>query len=99
MLFPPLAAQMHDVGFRYITNVLREPVCCMEGCVADSGIGKGFLDSMIEEIIRPLREHVRNIFAPSALSASPSGTSDTLPEPSETIKNDCDMLSEYLSST
>lgn len=59
MLFPPLAAQMHDVEFRYITNVLREPVCCMEGCVADSGIGKGFLDAMIEEIIRPLREHDR----------------------------------------
>ncbi len=55
MLFPPLAAQMHDIEFRYITNILRESMCCMEGCVADSGVGKGFIDDMIEEIIRPLR--------------------------------------------
>ena len=55
MLFPPLAAQMHDIEFRYITNILREPVCCMEGCIANSGVGKGFIDDMIEEIIRPLR--------------------------------------------
>ena len=50
MLFPPIAAQMHDVEFRYITNVLREPVCCMEGTVADSGVGKGLLGAMIEEM-------------------------------------------------
>lgn len=58
-LFPPVAAQIYDVVFRYNDNVLHEPVCCMEGCVADSGVGKGYLDPMIEEIIRPLREHDR----------------------------------------
>lgn len=56
-MFPPLAAQIHDVEFRYITNVLHEPVCAMEGTVGESGVGKGYIDRMIDEIIRPLREH------------------------------------------
>ncbi len=47
MLFPPVVAQLHDIKFRYLTNVLHESVCCMEGCVADSGIGKGYLTPMI----------------------------------------------------
>lgn len=55
-LFPPSAAQMHDVTFRYIDNVLHEPTF-MEGTVAASGVGKGYLDPMYEAIVRRLREH------------------------------------------
>ena len=47
-LFPPLVAQMKNVSFRYIDNVLHEPCCSMECCVASSGLGKGYLDPMIE---------------------------------------------------
>ncbi len=28
-LFPPVAAQIYDVTFRYNDNVLHESVCCM----------------------------------------------------------------------
>lgn len=55
-LFPSSAAQMHDVEFRYIDNVLHEPTF-MEGTVAASGLGKGYLDPMYEAIIRFLRAH------------------------------------------
>lgn len=55
-LFPPFAALMHDVQFRYVDNVLHEPTF-MEGCVAASGVGKGYLDPMFEAIIRFLRQH------------------------------------------
>lgn len=56
-LFPPSAAQMHDVTFRFVDNVLHEPGSKMEGCIAPSGFGKGYLDAMIEAIIRNLRQH------------------------------------------
>ena len=56
-LFPPSAAQMNNVSFRFIDNVLHEPGSKMEGCIAPSGFGKGYLDAMIEAIIRNLREH------------------------------------------
>jgi len=47
---------MHHVQFRYIDNILHEPTS-MEGCVAASSVGKGYLDSMYEAIIRFLRTH------------------------------------------
>lgn len=56
-LFPPAVAQMRNVSFRYVDNVLHEPCCSMEGCVAVSGIGKGYIDPMIETIAASLREH------------------------------------------
>lgn len=56
-LFPPSAAQMHDVTFRFVDNVLHEPGSKMEGCIAPSGFGKGYLDAMIEAIIQNLRQH------------------------------------------
>lgn len=55
-IFPPAAAQMNNVKFRYVDNVLHEPVF-MEGCVSASGNGKGYLDPMIEAIICFLRRH------------------------------------------
>jgi len=55
-IFPPIAAQMHDVTFRYADNCIHEPTF-MEGCIAPSGVGKGYLDPMIEAIIRFLRLH------------------------------------------
>lgn len=55
-LFPPVASLMHDVTFRYVDNVIHEPTF-MEGTIAGSGQGKGFLDPMYEAIIRRLREH------------------------------------------
>lgn len=57
-LFPPIAAQMHDVFFRYWDNVRHEP-SFMECCIAPSGVGKGYLDDMIESLIRFLRDHDR----------------------------------------
>lgn len=56
-MFPPAVAQMRNVSFRYIDNVLHEPCCSMEGCVAISGLGKGYLDPMIETIVTKLAEH------------------------------------------
>lgn len=47
---------MHDVKFRYIDNSLQEPTF-MECCIAESGVGKGFLDPMIECLIEYLRKH------------------------------------------
>lgn len=55
-IFPPSSAQMHDVTFRYADNVIRE-LSFMEGCVAASGVGKGYLDAIIESIIIYLRKH------------------------------------------
>lgn len=55
-LFPPSAAQMHDVTFRFTDNVVHEPTF-MEGCIAASGVGKGYLDPMYEAIIRFQRDH------------------------------------------
>lgn len=56
MLFPPTEAQMHDIQFRYWDNTLHEPNG-MEGCVGISAVGKGYIDYMIEEVIRYLRQH------------------------------------------
>ena len=55
-LFPPAEALMHNVTFRYWDNTTSEPNG-MEGCVGPSAVGKGYLDSMIEAIIRKLRAH------------------------------------------
>lgn len=55
-LFPPAAEQMNNVTFRFIDNVTHEPTF-MEGCVAPSGVGKGYLDPMFEAMIRFQREH------------------------------------------
>lgn len=55
-IFPPAAAHMSNVKFRYVDNVLHEPIF-MEGCVSASGNGKGYLDPMIEAIICFLRRH------------------------------------------
>ncbi len=56
-LFPSAVAQMRNVSFRYIDNVLHEPCCSMEGCVAPSGLGKGYIDPMIEAISAQIAEH------------------------------------------
>lgn len=56
-LFPPSVAQMKNVSFRYIDNVLHEPCCSMECCVASSGLGKGYLDPMIEHQVKELAAH------------------------------------------
>lgn len=55
-IFPAAAAQTHDVKFRYIDNKVQE-FAFMECCVAQSGVGKGFLDSMIEVLTSYLKKH------------------------------------------
>ena len=55
-LFPAAAAQMHDVTMRYIDNKLHE-FSFMECCVAQSGVGKGYLDDMIDALTEYLRKH------------------------------------------
>lgn len=56
-LFPPASALMSNVTFRFIDNTIHEPGSKMEGCVAQSGMGKSYLDAMIEAIIRSLRQN------------------------------------------
>lgn len=57
-LFPQFAAQMKNVTFRYIDNVLHEPaVVSMHGTVAPSGLGKGYIDPMLEAIVKFQRQH------------------------------------------
>lgn len=55
-IFPAAAAQMHDVKLRYIDNKVQE-FAFMECCVAQSGVGKGYLDNMVEEITLYLAKH------------------------------------------
>lgn len=55
-MFPPAEALMHDVFFRYWDNSWYEP-SGMEATVGPSGVGKGYIDPMIECIIRSLSEH------------------------------------------
>lgn len=47
---------MHDVFFRYWDNSWFEP-SGMEATVSPSGMGKSYIDPMIECIIRSLSEH------------------------------------------
>jgi len=55
-IFAPTAAHLANVKFRYIDNELHEPTS-MEGCVAASGVGKGYLDEVYEANIKDLRQH------------------------------------------
>jgi len=55
-IFAPTAAHLANVKFRYIDNVVHEPTS-MEGCVAASGVGKGYLDEVYEANIKDLRQH------------------------------------------
>jgi len=54
-IFPGIAAQVDHLKFTYIDNVNHEPTL-MEGVIAQSGLGKGYLDPMKEAIIRKLRK-------------------------------------------
>lgn len=55
-MFAPAAAHLYNIVFRYRDNTLHEATC-MEGCVAASGVGKGYLGPMLEALIRKLRWH------------------------------------------
>lgn len=54
-IFPAAAAQMHDVKLRYIDNKVQE-FAFMECCIAQSVVGKGYLDNMVEAITLNLKK-------------------------------------------
>lgn len=57
-LFPQFAANMRNCEFLYSDNVWHEPsVVGTHLTVAESGVGKGYLDPMLEAICRYQREH------------------------------------------
>ena len=59
-IYAPSAAQMHDVTFTYLDGFEHETVC-MEIVVALSGLGKGYIDPMVEVLFSHVRRHDEEI--------------------------------------